>query len=103
MSSLTTSKPLKICNGDYYSELSLDVTKYTNTLPLIIRLVRDPRATFKQSISVLEHAKKYKPTLVTKTSIMLGLGETDEQIQHAMQGYLTNALHVNVCVTVMYR
>ena len=63
---------------------------YSNKFLLCCRLVRDPRATFKQSLEVLEHAKKYKPTLVTKTSIMLGLGETDEQVRHAMQGIYTH-------------
>lgn len=42
--------------------------------------VRDRRATFRQSLSVLKAAKEAKPSLVTKTSMMLGLGETDEQI-----------------------
>uniref|UniRef100_A0A3B3RLX5 Lipoic acid synthetase n=1 Tax=Paramormyrops kingsleyae TaxID=1676925 RepID=A0A3B3RLX5_9TELE len=46
--------------------------------------VRDPRANFDQSLSVLRHAKAVKPSLVTKTSIMLGLGETDDQIQATM-------------------
>uniref|UniRef100_UPI00398F2D07 lipoyl synthase, mitochondrial isoform X2 n=1 Tax=Pristiophorus japonicus TaxID=55135 RepID=UPI00398F2D07 len=44
------------------------------------RTVRDPRAKFDQSLSVLKHAKKVKPSLLSKTSIMLGLGETDEQV-----------------------
>jgi lipoic acid synthetase len=47
--------------------------------------VRDRRANYKQSLSVLEHVKTYKPTLVTKTSIMLGHGETDEQVLKTMQ------------------
>ena len=50
------------------------------------RLVRDPRANFAQSLSVLKHAKSCKPSLVTKTSIMLGLGETDDQILHVFEG-----------------
>ena len=48
--------------------------------------VRDRRAGFKQSLSVLEHAKKVQPSLVTKTSIMLGLGETDEEVLQALKG-----------------
>ncbi|KAK6190320.1 hypothetical protein SNE40_002216 [Patella caerulea] len=48
-------------------------------------LVRDPRANYKQSLAVLEHVKKCQPNLVTKTSLMLGLGETDEQIKHVME------------------
>jgi lipoyl synthase len=42
--------------------------------------VRDPRASYEQTLQVLEHAKRYKPTVLTKTSLMLGLGETDEEI-----------------------
>ena len=33
---------------------------------------------------MLEHAKKYKPEVLTKTSLMLGLGETDEEIAQTM-------------------
>jgi lipoic acid synthetase len=48
-------------------------------------LVRDPRANYKQSIDVLVTAKKSNPKLVTKTSIMLGLGETDDDIFKTME------------------
>lgn len=47
--------------------------------------VRDRRATFRQSLSVLEHAKK-EGVRVTKTSIMLGVGETEEQVVAALKG-----------------
>ncbi|XP_041121229.1 lipoyl synthase, mitochondrial isoform X2 [Polyodon spathula] len=47
--------------------------------------VRDPRANFDQSLSVLKHAKKIKPSLLSKTSIMLGLGETDAQVYATMK------------------
>jgi len=50
------------------------------------RFVRDRRANYQQSMSVLEHAKQYKPTLMTKTSIMLGHGESDDQVMKTMQG-----------------
>jgi lipoyl synthase len=46
--------------------------------------VRDPRATYRQSLSVLEYVKKISPKTFTKSSIMLGLGETDEEIMQAM-------------------
>ncbi|XP_056412897.1 lipoyl synthase, mitochondrial isoform X2 [Hyla sarda] len=48
------------------------------------RQVRDPRANFEQSVSVLRHAKYVRPDIVTKTSIMLGLGETEEQVYDTM-------------------
>jgi lipoyl synthase len=46
--------------------------------------VRDPRATYQQSLSVLAHVKKISPQTFTKSSIMLGLGETDEEIHQTM-------------------
>ena len=46
--------------------------------------VRDPRASYEQTLSVLAHAKKRRPSLLTKTSLMLGLGETDVEIVETM-------------------
>ncbi len=48
--------------------------------------MRDPRAGYKQSLSVLEHAKKSVDGMVTKSSIMLGCGETDQQVLQALKG-----------------
>ena len=50
------------------------------------RLVRDPRAGYKQSLAVLEQAKKSVPGMVTKSSIMLGCGETDQQVLQTLRG-----------------
>lgn len=46
--------------------------------------VRDPRADYEQTLAVLRHAKLFRPEVLTKTSLMLGLGETDEEIAEAM-------------------
>jgi lipoic acid synthetase len=46
--------------------------------------VRDPRANYKQSLHVLETVKRISPKTFTKTSVMLGLGETDEEIFQTM-------------------
>ena len=46
--------------------------------------VRDPRATYEQTLAVLAHAKAYRPDVLTKTSLMLGLGETKDEIVEAM-------------------
>ena len=42
--------------------------------------VRDRRANYRQSMNVLKYVKQVKPSLITKTSIMLGCGETDDDI-----------------------
>jgi lipoyl synthase len=46
--------------------------------------VRDPRAGYGQTLSVLGHAKRHRPQVLTKTSLMLGLGETDQEIADCM-------------------
>jgi lipoic acid synthetase len=46
--------------------------------------VRDPRAGYGQTLSVLKFAKGHRPLVLTKTSLMLGLGETDAEIRETM-------------------
>ena len=63
----------------------LDV--YAQNIETVRRLthpVRDPRATYEQTLAVLAHAKSHRPTILTKSSLMLGLGETDAEIGECM-------------------
>jgi len=53
-------------------------------VPRLDELVRDPRASFAQSLEVLRRAKDLRPDLWTKSSIMVGVGETDEEVIEAM-------------------
>ena len=46
--------------------------------------VRDPRAHYWQSLSVLRNVKKLNRRLYTKSSIMVGLGETEEEVSQTM-------------------
>jgi len=46
--------------------------------------VRDRRANFAQSLGVLEHAKRSGKVRFTKTSLMLGLGESEAEIGETM-------------------
>lgn len=50
------------------------------TVERLTHPVRDNRAGYWQTLNVLAFAKKYQPNILTKTSLMLGLGETDEEI-----------------------
>lgn len=54
-------------------------------VPRLDREVRDPRASFAQSVEVLERAKRLRPDIPTKSSLMTGLGETDAEITDAMR------------------
>lgn len=47
--------------------------------------VRDSRATYKQSLKVLKSIKQLKPTIYSKSSIMLGLGETESDLISTMK------------------
>jgi lipoic acid synthetase len=51
------------------------------TVERLTHPVRDPRAGYAQTLAVLAHAKAHRPTLLTKSSLMLGLGETDAEIE----------------------
>ncbi|WP_412029874.1 lipoyl synthase [Deinococcus yunweiensis] len=71
-------------------DLVLDsgVDTYAQNLETVRRLthpVRDIRADYDQTLAVLAHAKQARPDVITKTSIMLGLGETREEITEAMR------------------
>ncbi len=46
--------------------------------------VRDPRAGYEQTLAVLAHAKRHNPHVLTKTSLMLGLGEGFEEVVETM-------------------
>lgn len=71
---------------DVMAKSGLDVYAHNvETVEALTPHVRDRRATYRQSLAVLERAKKTVPTLITKTSLMLGLGETDEQVQQTLK------------------
>jgi lipoic acid synthetase len=63
----------------------LDVfAQNVETVRRLTHPVRDPRAGYEQTIGVLKAAKAYKPQVLTKTSLMLGLGETDAEIRETL-------------------
>jgi len=62
--------------------------------------VRDPRAGYEQTLRVLEHAKQHAPRVLTKTSLMLGLGETDEEIAATMDDL--RAIRVDILTLGQY-
>ncbi|KAK5991216.1 Lipoyl synthase [Cladobotryum mycophilum] len=70
------------------AESGLDVYAHNvETVEGLTPYVRDRRATFRQSLSVLKHVKevKGKDNIITKTSIMLGLGEQEHEVMDALR------------------
>ena len=54
------------------------------TVERLTHPVRDPRAGYQQTLDVLALGKACRPDVLTKTSLMLGLGETDDEIKRCM-------------------
>ena len=64
----------------------LDVfAQNVETVERLTHPVRDPRASYAQTLKVLGHSKKHHPEVLTKTSLMLGLGEHDNEVVQTMQ------------------
>ncbi len=55
------------------------------TVERLQKRARDPRAGYAQSLGVLAFVKKHDPTRYTKTSIMLGLGESDDEVMQTLR------------------
>lgn len=51
----------------------------------LTRTIRDARCSYERSLDVLQHAKERAPERLTKSSLMVGLGETDDEIVEAMR------------------
>ncbi len=51
------------------------------TVEALTPRVRDPRASYRQSLSVLRMVKEIQPDRITKSSLMLGLGEDENQVR----------------------
>ena len=61
---------------------------YAHNLETVERLtpaVRDAKASYAQSLETLRLVKELDPARFTKSSLMLGLGETDEEVTQAMK------------------
>ena len=91
---LVPGSKVEILSGDYRGDVrALDIVMdskpdvFAHNLETVRRLtpsVRDKRAKYDQSLAMLDHAKKRAPERYTKTSLMLGLGETVEELEAAM-------------------
>jgi lipoic acid synthetase len=55
------------------------------TVERLTKRVRDPRAGYQQTLNVLKMVKEIDPTRYTKTSIMLGLGEKEEEVVQTLK------------------
>jgi lipoic acid synthetase len=54
------------------------------TVPRLYRRVR-PQAEYRQSLDVLDFARRYRPDILTKSGLMVGLGETEEEVRAVLR------------------
>jgi lipoyl synthase len=69
--------------GDVETVVDAGVDVFAQNIETVRRLthpVRDPRAGYEQTLRVLSHAKRHAPRVLTKSSLMLGLGESEAEI-----------------------
>ena len=81
--------------GDWHGDLSAVAATlegrpdvYAHNIETVARLqrkVRDARCGYEQSLGTLVEAKRLDPNVTTKSSIMLGLGETEDEISATMR------------------
>lgn len=77
------ARPVEIvveARPDYYNH-------NVETVPSLYRHVR-PGARFERSLAVLSHVKRIDPSIVTKSGLMLGLGEKTDEVVDVMKALL---------------
>ncbi len=64
------------------------------TVERLTHHVRDIRAGYQQTLNVLAESKKINSNVLTKTSLILGLGETDEEIEKTMDDLIKHQVDI---------
>ncbi len=73
--------------ADVATVVDSGVDVFAQNLETVERLtgkVRDARAGYRQTLDVLAFAKRHRAGVLTKSSVMLGLGETEDEIAAAL-------------------
>ena len=69
------------------------------TVPSLYRRVR-PQADYQRSLGVLAKAKELDPAIITKSGIMLGLGEGEEEVRQVLADLI--AVGCDICTLGQY-
>ena len=83
--------------GDVATVVDSGVDVFAQNLETVERLtttVRDARAGYRQTLDVLAFAKRHRADVLTKSSLMLGLGETDDEIVTALDDLKQSAVDI---------
>ena len=83
--------------GDVETVIDAGIEVFAQNLETVRRLthvVRDPRAGYEQTLKLLAHAKGHRPDLLTKTSLMLGVGEREAEIRETLDDLVANGVDI---------
>jgi lipoic acid synthetase len=69
---------------------------YNHNMETVSRLYRRvrPQADYRQSLDVLAFARKHNPQVLTKSGLMVGLGETPEEVEQLLRDVRESDVHV---------
>ena len=70
------------------------ISHNVETVKRLTHPVRDIRAGYQQTLDVLAESKRINPKVLTKTSLILGLGETDDEIEETMDDLIKNKVDI---------
>lgn len=68
--------------------LAAEPDVFAHNLEVVRRLtprIRDARSSYQQSLDVLRHAKQRAPERFVKSSLMVGIGETDDEVRESLE------------------
>jgi lipoic acid synthetase len=91
----TPQTAIEVLTPDFQGETSAvdtlvaaGITVFAQNVETVKRLthfVRDPKAGYEQTLNLLKYCKTTHPHILTKTSLMLGLGETEAELLECLQ------------------
>ena len=84
----------EICPGATVEVLIPDLKLNTHALDTVLYAAVRPQAISARSLAVLAYCKKRNPDILVKTGFMVGLGETDEQIDTLMDDILATGCDI---------
>lgn len=69
---------------------------YNHNMETVSRLYRRvrPQADYQQSLDVLAFARRYRPDVLTKSGLMVGLGETVDEVHQLLRDVRQSDVHV---------
>ncbi len=65
----------------------------TETVPRLYARIR-PKAVYANSLALLQHVKRLAPEMVTKSGLMVGLGETDDELRDVFRNMRAHDIDV---------